>query len=418
MTRTEPARRVVVTGLGFITPCGLTVESFWTAVLAGRSTAGFLQRFDTSQLQSKLACEVTGFQPADYMSPLKAKRYDPSITFAVAAANLAVKDAGLALDQMDPDRVGVVEGTSVSGIQTTIETALGYAANGMKAIIPTRQVNAFAGGGASEIAIELGVAGQATTICTACSAGNDALGYAARAITDDLADVMVAGASEAPIVPPYFALFSRSGAMSRQTDPATAVRPFDRRRDGFVIGEGAVFLVLEELGHALGRGARIYCEWLGHGQSCDSHSMVAIHESGRGYSRAMERALYQANLPAATIDYVNAHASATEKNDVIETNSIKKVFGHRAKTLSVSGTKPVTGHLMGAIAAVEAAICALTVYHQIIPPTANLEEPEEGCDLDYVRDGARPYPVRAALNLNMGFGGKASAVILGRYPLL
>lgn len=227
---------------------------------------------------------------------------------------------------------------------------------------------------------------------------------------------MIAGASEAPIVGPYYTLFATAGAMTRRTeDPSTAMRPFDRDRSGFIVGEGAAFMVLEELSHAVRRGARIYCEWLGNGQSCDAHSSVALHPEGRGIRRAMDRAFLEANLGPSAIDYINAHGSATATNDVIETNAIKAVFGDSAKRVAISATKPVTGHLMGATAAVEAAICALSLYHQAIPPTRNHTNPADGCDLDYVAGKARQWPVRKTMNLNVGFGGKSSALIFGHY---
>lgn len=409
-------RRIVITGIGVITPCGTTLPEFWNAVLAGRPTTAPLARFDTSRLPCHLGSEIRGFQPERYLPANKAKRVDRSVQYAVAAAKSAVADAGIDLGKLEPDRVGVVEGTSVSGLEKQVEASIRYAEKGPSGVLPTHVVSAFAGGASSEVALELGVFCQATAICTACSAGNDALGYAARAIRDDLADVMLVGATEAPLVASYYALFASTGAMSRHDgDPKLAMRPFDRDRCGFVIGEGATFFVIEERLHAIARGARIYAEWVGHGQSCDAHSPIALHPEGRGLRRAIERALYSAQLPVERVGYVNAHASATESNDRIESAVLRKVFGSHASRLTVSGTKPVTGHLMGATAAVEAAICALAIYHGVMPPTPNLEHPGEGCDLDYAAGGARPARIDAALNLNVGFGGKASAILLRRF---
>lgn len=411
------ARRVVVTGMGVIAPNGLTLETFWGSVLAGKSFAKRVTHFDASAMPCQMACQVAGFDPAQFMTANQAKRYDRSILFAVAAAKNAVADAGLNSQKLDHDRIGVAEGTSVSGLDNTLRAHTEFVAHGYKSIKPTRLVNAFCGGGASEIAIQLGFLGQATTIATACSSGNDALGYAARAIRDDLADVMIAGATEAPIVDGYYSIFAATGVMSRSNDdPERAMRPFDVARDGFILGEGAAFLVLEELTHALARGARIYCEWAGHGQSCDAHHTVALHPEGRGMRRAMERAFFDAEVTPAAVGYINAHASATVQNDEIETAAIKAVFGDAARTVVVSATKPITGHMMGATAGVEAVICALALKHQIAPPTANLDTPSPGCDLDYAASGPRPRSIDVALNISHGFGGKCSALLLKRYP--
>jgi 3-oxoacyl-[acyl-carrier-protein] synthase II len=409
-------RRIVITGIGVIAPNGLTLDSFWDSLVRGTPTAGPVTRFDAGAMHSKLACEIKGFDPTLFVEPSKARRFDRSILYAVAAAKNAVADAGLDLGREDMDRFGVVEGTSVSGLENTLREHTKFVEQGYKSISPTRLVNASCGGAASEVSIELGLECQATTITTACSAGNDALGYAARTIRDDLADIMVAGACEAPIVDGYYAIFSAAGVMSRNNlDPANAMRPFDRDRDGLVLGEGAGFLILEELSHALARGARIYCEWLGHGQSADAHHLVSIHPEGKGLRRAMERAFLDAGIPTDTVDYINAHGSATEQNDVIETKVIREVFGSHAGRLSVSGTKATTGHLMGASAGLESAIAALSIHRGMIPPTAGLVHPGEGCDLDYVAGEARPYPVRVAGSSNAGFGGKNSFILLGRF---
>ena len=409
-------RRIVITGIGVIAPNGLTLDSFWDSLVRGTPTAGPVTRFDAGAMHSKLACEIRGFDPTLFIEPAKARRFDRSILYAVAAAKNAVANAGLDLGREDMDSFGVVEGTSVSGLENTLREHTKFVEQGYKSIHPTRLVNASCGGAASEVSIELGAECQATTITTACSAGNDALGYAARTIRDDLADIMVAGACEAPIVDGYYAIFSAAGVMSRNNlDPANAMRPFDRDRDGLVLGEGAGFLILEELSHALARGARIYCEWLGHGQSADAHHLVSIHPEGKGLRRAMERAFLDAGIPTDTVDYINAHGSATEQNDVIETKVIREVFGSHARRLSVSGTKATTGHLMGASAGLESAIAALSIHRGMIPPTAGLVHPGEGCDLDYVAGEARPYPVRVAGSSNAGFGGKNSFILLGRF---
>jgi 3-oxoacyl-(acyl-carrier-protein) synthase len=367
-------------------------------------------------MPSSVACEIPDFRAEQYIDSTKARRYDPSILFGVAAAKLAVKDAGIDINRIDHDRAGVVEGTASAALHHTLRSAVEFEKKGWKAIQPSHNINAFPGGGSGEIALELQLRAQATTISTACSAGNDALGYAAQAIKNDLADVMIAGASDAPIEAPSFAMFAQTQAMTRwRGDPTAAMKPFDKHRDGFILGEGAAFMVLEELGHALRRGARIYCEWVAHGQACDAFSPFAVHPEGRGLRRAIEKAMFAANCSRDEIDYINPHASATPQNDPVETAVIASVFGPRARQIAVSATKPVTGHLMGATAAVEAIVCALAIHHQIVPPTANLVDPDPECFLDYVTGGARPRPVRTALNINIGFGGKSSALILRRF---
>jgi 3-oxoacyl-[acyl-carrier-protein] synthase II len=409
-------RRVVITGIGVISPCGLTLDTFWDSVVAGRPSARKLTRFITTEMPCQIASELKGFEPTDYMDVTRARRYDPAILYGLAAAKQSVADSGLDLGKVEPDRIGVVEGTSVCGLSNTLEAHERYMKMGYKGVQPTRTVSAYAGGASSEIAIDLNITGQATTLTTACSSGNDAMAYAVAGIREGLADVMIAGANEAPIVATYFSLFINSGVMShRNSDPAGAMRPFDRDHDGFVLGEGACFFVMEELNHAVARGARIYCEWLGHGQSCDAFSSIATHPEGKGMIRAIENAIFAANLPIDEIDYVNCHGSATKTNEVIETQVYKRVLKGRAKSVPISATKPVTGHLMGATAAVEAAVCALSIYHGVVPPTANLENVMEGCDLDYVKGSARGLPVRNALNVNLGFGGKSSAVLLSKF---
>lgn len=411
-------RRIVITGIGTICANGTTLPTFWDTVVRGEARAAEVTRFDVSGMPCRLAAEIPNFKATDYIDEKRAKRFDRSILFGIAAAKEAIADAGLNITKMDPDRIGIVEGTSVSGIENTLRAHSTFVERGFKSIQPTTLVNAFCGGASSEIAIELGLLCQATTICTACSAGNDAIGYAMRAIRDDLGDIMIAGATEAPIVDGYYTIFSSLGVMSRfRGQPASgAMRPFDRDRDGFVLGEGAAFLILEELNHALARGARIYAEVAGHGQSSDAYHSVALHPEGRGAIRAIQRALFYANMAPDEIDYVNAHGSATGTNDIVETLALKRVCGDHARKLQISATKPVTGHMTGGVAAVEAAICALSIYHGIIPPTANLSNPAEGCDLDYVPRTARHYRVRSALNLNAGFGGKTSALLLKAFP--
>lgn len=408
-------RRVVITGIGIIAPNGSEIDDFWASTCAGISAAKFVQAFQHDDIPCKVACEVDDRHFDGWVNPKQRARLDRSLLFAITAAKKAVYDAGLDIAKLDPNRIGVSEGTSVSGLDNTLRSHEKFLSRGYRSIKPSNLVTAFCGGGSSEIALELGIQGQATTICTACSAGNDAIAHATREISDDVADVMIAGASEAPIVAGYYSIFAAAGVMSReQHNPTQAMKPFDQARDGFVLGEGGAYLILEEYHHAISRGAKIYAEIMGFGRSCDAHHQIALHPEGRGTKRALMMAMRDAGIAADEIDYVNVHGSATAQNDIIETAALKAVFGQRSQQFSVSATKPVTGHLAGASAAIEAAICALAIARSTIPPTINLSNPESVCDLDYVADGARPLPVRAAVNMNSGFGGKQTALILRR----
>lgn len=405
-------RRVVITGLGLLAPNGLTVDAFWESLCAGRSGAGPITHFDCSTFPSRIACELKNYVAEDHIDFKKAKRLDRSLQFGIIAARQAMKDCGVDLATINPGRMGIVEGTSVAGMQHTFDSHRSFIAKGIKGLNTFSLMNAYCGGGSSEIALDLGVPCQALTICTACSSGNDAIGYALNSIRNDEADIMVAGATEAPIVDAYVGTFCASKSLTKRNDtPATSMRPFDRHRDGFLLGEGAAFLVLEELSHALARNARIYAEVLGYGSSSEAYHSVAQHPQGIGIRQAMEKAFYRARLLPAEVDYINAHATATQTNDLNETYVIKQVFKDHAKRVQISGTKPVTGHLAGAAAALEAAICVLSIDRKVIPPTINLTEPEDGCDLDYVPGVARHFPVKTAINLNAGFGGKNSCLI-------
>ncbi len=405
-------RRVVVTGIGLIAPNGLTVDSFWDSLCAGQSAAGPITRFDASTFPSRIACEVKDYIPENYLDPKKAKRLDYSLQFGIIAARHAMQDSGVDLKTINPGRMGIVEGTSVSGMEQTFQNHRNFIEKGLKGLSTFALMNAYCGGGSSEIAIDLGVPCQALTICTACSSGNDAIGFALNAIRNDDADVMVAGATEAPIVDAYVGTFCASKSLTkRNATPATSMRPFDKHRDGFLLGEGAAFLVLEELSHALARGAHIYAEVLGHGSSSEAYHSVAQHPDGIGIQKAIEKAFYRSRIMPSEVDYINAHATATPTNDLNETRVIKRIFKDHARRVQISGTKPVTGHLAGAAAALEAVICVLSITRGMIPPTINLEEPEEECSLDYVPGVARHYPVTTAINLNAGFGGKNSCLV-------
>jgi len=408
MKNNSTERRVVITGMGVISPSGNDLETFWSNVRGGISAAAPVTRFDTSRLPVKIAAEVKNFDVTDYITSRKPGRFDLSIQYGVAAATLAVKDAGIDLSGLDEDRVGVVEGTTVSGMESIIKGHDSFrdSNNNFRAVHPYNVVAGYCGEGSGAISLHLGIHGHAVTYCSGCASGSDAIGHAARMIRLDDVDVALAGGSEASMENLHVG-FCRVRAMTEQGgDPARAMRPFDRSRDGFLLGEGAAFFVLEELSHALGRGARIYAEIAGHGHSCEAWHATDPHPDGVGYVRALEKALRDARAHPSEVDYINAHGSATPLNDPIETKAIKTVLRDHAKRVAVSATKPITGHLMGASGAIETTICVLAVWHEEIPPTINLNEPDPACDLDYVPGEARAYPVKMAVNLNAGFGGR------------
>jgi 3-oxoacyl-[acyl-carrier-protein] synthase II len=409
-----PQRRVVITGMGVISPSGKDLKTFWSNVRGGISSAAPVTRFDASRLPVKIASEVKDFDVSNFIKSRKPGRFDLTIQYGVAAASEAVTDSGIDLQSLDPDRIGVVEGTTISGAESIIKARDSYKQNNdnFRALHPYNVVAGYCGEGSSTISLHLGVHGHAVTYCSGCASGNDAIGYALRMIQCDDIDVAIAGGSEETMEMLHVG-FCRVRAMSEQTGlPSGAMRPFDRTRDGFVLGEGAAFFVLEELSHALGRGARIYAEIAGHGRSCEAYHATDPHPEGVGYVRALEKALRSARVHPTEVDYINAHGSATPLNDPIETKAVKKVFREHSKRLAISATKPITGHLMGASGAIETMVCALTIWHSEIPPTINLNEPDPGCDLDYVPGEARSYPVKVGVNLNAGFGGRYACLVL------
>jgi 3-oxoacyl-[acyl-carrier-protein] synthase II len=412
-----PERRAVITGMGVIAPSGKDLKTFWDNLRGGISAAAPVSRFDASRLPVKIAAEVKDFDVTKFINSRKPGRFDLTIQYGVAAATLAVRDSGLDLQSIEPDRIGVVEGTTISGAGSIIKARDSFVANdgNYRALHPYNVIAGYCGEGSSTISLHLGIHGHAVTYCSGCASGNDAIGYALRMIQCDDVDVAVAGGSEETMEMLHVG-FCRVRAMTEQTgEPSRAMKPFDRRRDGFVLGEGAAFFVMEELSHALGRGARIYAEVVGHGRSCEAFHATDPHPDGVGYARAMEKALRNARILPTEVDYINAHGSATPLNDPIETRAIKRVFGEHARRVSISATKPITGHLMGASGTLETMICALAIWHGEIPPTINLDEPDPGCDLDYVAGTARSFPVRVGINLNAGFGGRYACLVLRRY---
>ncbi len=414
-TRSGP-RRVVITGLGAITPLGLSVAETWDGLLAGRSGIDQVRAFDTRDLRTTFAGQVKGFNPGDYMDYKEARRLDPYIQFALAATKEAVADAGLDLSQEIPVRVGVIVGSGIGGIQTMIENSAVVEKRGLRRVSPFFIPNLLVDSAAGKIAIEYGLHGPNFAVVNACASGTAATGEAFELIRRGDADVMLAGGAEAALVPIVMAGFDVMGALSqRNDDPAGACRPFSVDRDGFVMSEGSAMLVLESLDHAQARGARIYAEMIGYGNSADAYHMAAPHSEGRGAVDAMRMALTKAaayGVQAEDVDYVNAHGTATQLNDVGETKAIKEIFGDHAYRLKISSTKSMTGHLLGAAGALEAMVCAKVIEMGMIPPTINLHNPDPECDLDYTPLVARQASVNVTLSNSFGFGGHNSSVML------
>jgi 3-oxoacyl-[acyl-carrier-protein] synthase II len=409
-------QRVVITGMGAITPLGLNAAAFWDGLKAGQSGVGPITRFDTSDFATKIGAEVKGFHPADFMDRKEARRMDRYTQFALAAAKQAWADAGLSEEGLDRERCGVYFGSGIGGVETYSEEVGVCLQKGPKRVSPFMVPMMIANMAAGTIAIQFGLQGPNMTTVTACSAANNAIGEAAHAIRHGRADLMVAGGSEAGFVPATVAGFGNMGALSTRNDePEKASRPFDKGRDGFVMAEGAGVLVLESLEHALGRGARIYAELVGYGCAADAYHMVQPPENGEGGARAMRRALEDAGIDPALIGYINAHGTSTPQGDIAETRAIKAVFGEHARRLAVSSTKSMHGHLLGAAGAVELIATVMALVDGVLPPTINQEEPDPECDLDYVPNVARPVELEAALSNSFGFGGQNASLIVRRY---
>jgi 3-oxoacyl-[acyl-carrier-protein] synthase II len=414
---TNKRRRVVITGIGAITPIGHGRQGLWHGVLRGESAVRRLTAFDPSPYRSQVAAEVVDFDASPFLDKKQRRRLDRYSRFAVSSAKMAVADAGLDFSQEGEGRVGVCIGSALGGILYAEEQHGLFVEHGLKGVSPILAVTVFGAAAACNLAIEFGITGPNTANSNSCAAGTIAIGEALRFIQQDAADVIIAGGVETPIAPLCFGSFSIVRAMStRNGEPWKASRPFDKGRDGFVMGEGAALLVLEEASHAERRGAPIYGEILGYGLTNDAYHMSAPHPSGTQAARAMLLALADAGLPAEAMDYVNAHGSSTPMNDKTETLAIKKVFGERARQLPISGTKGLYGHPLGASGAIEMAICALGLSHDYLPPTINYEVPDPECDLDYIPNVGRPARVRYMLSNSFGFGGINACLVLGRYP--
>ncbi len=411
-----PGREVVVTGVGIITASGTGREAFWANLKKGVSPVGPVTRFDASDFGSRIAVEIPEFEPRDYMERNRARRLDRFGQLTLATTRLALDDAGLEPENVRPERVGVQMGSALGGIaHAEIQTGR-FLERGLRGVDPRLALTVFCGAGSCNVAIEFDFRGPNSTNAMSCASGTIAVGDGFRLIREGAADVVVSGGVEAPLAPLTFGSFALIRAMStRNDDPARAYRPFDADRDGFIMGEGAGILILEEREHALARGARIYARISGYGTTNDAHHMTAPRPDASEAARAMTEALASARLGPEAVDYVNAHGSSTPLNDGTESVAIRRILGDRAPYVPVSGTKPFYGHALGASGAIEAGICALAIAEGWIPPNLNLDTPGEDCELDYVREPeGRRHRVRHALSNSFGFGGINASLVLSQ----
>ncbi len=408
-------RRVVITGLGMITPLGTGTEKSWKGLIEGRSGISNITHFDMPAIPSQVAGEVRDFNIDDFIDTKEQKKMDRFMHFGLAAATIAMEDSGLKVTDDIAERVGVIAGAGIGGLSSIEKYTQILADRGPKRVtpffIPMTIVNLTAG----HISIRFGAKGPNSAVATACASGSHAIGDAFKLIQRDVADVMICGGSEAVITPLGISGFTSMKALSTRNDePERASRPFDKDRDGFVMGEGAGFLVIEELEHAVNRGARIYAEIIGYGLNSDAYHITSPAPNGQGAAKCMQYAIKDASIKPEEVDYINAHGTSTKYGDELETSAVKTVFGEHAYKLCVSSTKSMIGHLLGASGGVEAAICALSVYNKIVPPTANLENPDPECDLDYIPLKARPLDINIAMSNSFGFGGTNACIILRR----
>jgi 3-oxoacyl-[acyl-carrier-protein] synthase II len=411
----QSRRRVVITGVGAVTPIGLTTEGLWNGLRSERSAIRTLTRFDPSPYRSHNAAEVRDFVAGDHLERKRVKRLDRFGQFSVVSARMALADSGVDLAKEDRERIGATMGSALGGISYAEEQFGIFLKEGIDRVEPNLALAVFVGAASCNVAIELGLQGPNSTNGMSCASGTMGVGEAFRAIRDDYADAMLAGGVEAPLMPLCFGAFTIIRAMSqRNDDPEHASRPFDKSRDGFVMGEGGTVLFLEEYERAKARGARIYAEILGYGQCNDAHHMTAPRPDGSQAARAMRMALKDANVSPGEIEYVNAHGSSTPLNDPTETMALHQVFGDHAKKLQISGTKGYYGHALGASGAFEAAITALAIARSWLPPTLNFEAPGEGCDLDYIPNTGRETSVEYAMTNSFGFGGVNATLVLRR----
>ncbi|HYA48172.1 MAG TPA: beta-ketoacyl-ACP synthase II [Burkholderiales bacterium] len=411
-----PARRVVITGLGLVSPLGTGTDKTWQALLRGESGIGPITRFGPSRHVTRFAGEVRDFDALAFIDRKEVRKMDLFIQFALAAAGLAVQDSGLAAGDLQSERAGTYVGSGIGGLGSIEEWHKVLMEKGPERVSPFFLIMTIINEASGQISIRFGAKGPNSASVTACSTATHSIGESFRLIARGDADIMITGGSEAPVTPLAVAGFNAMKALSERNDaPAKASRPFDAERDGFVIGEGAGLVILEELGHAVQRNARIYAEVVGYGMSSDAYHPAAPSPDGDGAVRVMRNVLADAGVAPGDVQYINAHGTSTVYNDKIETEAVKKVFGQAARRLGISSTKSMTGHLLGAAGGLEAAICALALFHQVMPPTINYEFPDPECDLDYVPNKARPAEIVHALSNSFGFGGTNGALLFKRF---
>jgi 3-oxoacyl-[acyl-carrier-protein] synthase II len=415
-SRSIQLKRVVVTGLGAITPLGNSAEAFWQGLVAGQSGIGPITLFDASQHDCRIAAEVKDFNPLDYLDRKEVKRNDRFVQFAIATAQQVVQDANFTIGAVNAQQVGVIVGSGVGGIKVMEEQQTVYLQKGPSRCSPFMVPMMIANMATGQVAIRLGAQGPSNCTVTACAAGANAIGEAFRLVQRGDAQAMVAGGAEAAITPLSIAGFAAARTLSRRNDdPTSASRPFDKDRDGFVMGEGSGLLLLEELEHARARGAKIYAEMVGYGLTCDAYHITSPSPGGEGAARAIRLALKDAELEPTEIDYVNAHGTSTGANDPTETAAVKSALGNSAYDIAMSSTKSMTGHLLGGSGGIEAVATVLAVHRDRLPPTINLDEPDPECDLDYVPNQSRDRQVNVALSNSFGFGGHNVTLAFRKY---
>jgi 3-oxoacyl-[acyl-carrier-protein] synthase II len=416
VSTTSKTRRVVVTGIGCLSALGPDTVTFWDSLLKGRSGISRLTRFDPTDFPSKVGAEIKDFDPGKFMDPKEAKRNDRYTQYAVAASRMAVEDAKLDVNKIDSERFGVIIGSGIGGMETIENQARVLIERGPSRVSPFTIPSLIANIASGVVAIEFKARSVNYGVVSACASGSHSLGEAMRHIRDGHADVMLSGGSEAAITRLSYAGFCNMKAMSSDFNdtPEKASRPFDKLRDGFVMGEGSGVLVIEELEHAKARGARIYCELAGYGATCDAYHITGQDQEGKGLALCLDRALIDAGVQKSEVNYINAHGTSTSINDRCESLAIKRSFGELAPKIAVSSTKSMTGHLLGAAGGVEAAVCALSIFHGQVPPTINYENPDPDCDLDYVPNKARTMKVDVAISNNLGFGGHNASLVFKR----
>ena len=409
-------RRVVITGVGLVTPVGIGVETSWKNICSGVSGIDHITRFDTSNFMVKIAAEIKGFSSDDYFEKKAAKRLDLFVQYGMVAARMAMEDSGLVVNDENCERIGVITGCGMGGLPTIEKYHKVSLERGPKKVTPFFIPMVIPNMPSGHISMDHNTKGPNLTLTTACSAGTHAVGEAYRHIQYGMCDAVISGGTEAVICSLGVAGFSAMKALStRNDDPQAASRPFDKDRDGFIMSEGSGMLIVEELEHARARGAKIYAEVVGYGLSSDAYHIAAPPENGEGAARAMKMALLDAEFAPEDIDYINAHGTSTPLNDKCETQAIKSVFGEHAKKLAISSTKSMTGHMLGAAGGIEAVFTALSIKNQIAPPTVNLAEPSPECDLDYVPNSSREMKIDAAISNSFGFGGTNAVVAMKKY---